>query len=49
MTKSLGMICLAIFLIVYGLLALTNIQFTGAAIMMGVLAIVAGILLLLGR
>lgn len=49
MTKSLGMIALCIWLILYGILALTNVTFAFADVIMGVLAIVAGLLLLLQR
>jgi hypothetical protein len=47
--RSLGMICLALFLILWGVLALTNIRFTGAELIEAILALLAGILILLGR
>jgi hypothetical protein len=49
MIKNIGLILLAIFLILYGMIALFNLHFAGLGIVMGVLAIVAGIFILLGR
>ena len=46
---SLWRIALAAWLLLYGLLALTNIRFEAQALMMGVLAIVAAVLLVLDR
>lgn len=47
--RSLGVIILCIFLIVYGLLAITNFDFAFSGVVMGLLAIAAGILIILGR
>ncbi len=47
--RSLGVIALCIWLILTGILAVTNISFAAAPIIMGVLAIIAGGLILLGR
>ncbi len=47
--RSFAVIALAIYLILVGALALTNLTFVAAPIILGVLAIAAGILLLLGR
>lgn len=47
MTKDIGMIALAIFLILYGLLAVFNITFAQEAVVMGILALIAGVLILL--
>ena len=47
-TKSLGSILLAIWLILVGLMAVLS-GFTIPPIVMGVLAIAAGVLILLGR
>ena len=47
--KNLGMLLLGIWLIISGLIALVGLSFQGLAIIMGVLAIAAGILILLGR
>ncbi|MBU1747388.1 MAG: hypothetical protein KKA73_06835 [Chloroflexi bacterium] len=49
LTKNLGMLLLAIWLILTGLIALTSFTFTGLPIVMGILAIAAGILILIGR
>jgi hypothetical protein len=47
-TKSIGMLLLAIFLIAYGLFALIP-ALSGFAIVLAILAIAAGIFILLGR
>ena len=47
--KNLGLLLLAIYLIVAGLVALFGLTFHGIGIVMGILALVAGILLLIGR
>jgi len=47
LTKNLGSIVLAIWLILTGLMLLTNIAIP--PVLMGVLALVAGVLLLLSR
>ena len=49
MSKSFGVILLAIWLILTGILQLTNITFVAAAIILGCLAIGAGVCLLLGK
>lgn len=50
MTKnSLGVKLLGIFLILYGLVQLLGLSFVYMNIVMGVLALIAGILLLVGR
>ena len=49
LTRKLGMILLGIWLILSGLIAILNLSFTGLSIIMGILAIAAGILLLLER
>jgi predicted membrane protein len=46
-TKNLGMLLLAIYLILVGIIALVHI--TIPTIVMGILALAAGILILLGR
>jgi hypothetical protein len=48
-TKSIGMILLGVWLILTGLIAILNLSFTGLGILMGILAIAAGIFILLGR
>jgi hypothetical protein len=47
--KNLGMILLSIWLILTGLIELLKFSFAGLPIIMGILAIAAGVLLLLGR
>ena len=48
-TKNIGMLLLSIWLILTGLIALFSLSFNGLGIIMGILAIAAGILILLGR
>jgi uncharacterized membrane protein HdeD (DUF308 family) len=48
-TKSIGMLLLSIWLILYGLIALFSLSFSGLEMIMGILAIAAGIFILLGR
>jgi hypothetical protein len=49
LTKNLGMLLLSIWLILTGLIALISFSFQGLHFLMGILAIVAGVLILLGR
>ena len=48
-TKSIGMILLGVWLILTGLIALLNFSFAGLGIIMAILAIAAGVFILLGR
>ena len=48
-TRSIGMLLLAILLILYGLIALFSLSFDGLSLIMGLLAIVAGGFILIGR
>ena len=48
-TKNIGFLLLAIWLIVSGLITLAGLTFSGLPLLMGVLAIAAGICILLGR
>ena len=48
-TQNLGMLLLAIWLILTGLIALLGLGFQGLFLIMGILAVAAGILILLGR
>ncbi len=48
-TENLGMLLLAIWLILQGLISLFALSFAGLGIIMGLLALAAGILILLGR
>jgi len=47
--KNLGMLLLAIWLIATGVLQLVSISIPGVGIILAVLAIAAGVLILLGR
>jgi hypothetical protein len=49
LTKNLGMVLLGIWLILTGIIPLVNLSFSGLHIIMAILAIVAGLLILLGR
>jgi hypothetical protein len=49
MTKSLGMLLLGIWLILTGLIPLLKLNFSGFPEIMEILAIAAGVLILLGR
>ncbi len=48
-TENLGFLLLAIWLILEGLISLFALSFTGLGIIMGILALAAGILILIGR
>jgi hypothetical protein len=48
-TKNIGMLLLAIWLILSGVFVLFGIAFTHEAMLMGVLALVAGVFILIGR
>jgi hypothetical protein len=48
-TKNIGMLLLSIWLILTGLIALFSLHFTGLGTIMGILAIAAGIFILIGR
>ena len=48
-TKNIGMLLLSIWLILTGLIALFGLSFNGLGIIMGILAIAAGIFILIGR
>lgn len=48
LTRNLGMLLLAVWLIIYGLTTL-GFSFPGLGALLGLLAIAAGILLLMGR
>ena len=48
-TRNLGLLLLAIYLILQGLTPLLHLSFSGLYVVMAILAIAAGVLLLLGR
>ena len=45
----LGHVCLGIYLLLQGLVLLLGLSFVGLPILLGVLAIIAGVLLIAGR
>lgn len=47
--KSIGMILLAIYLILVGLVGLAGLTLGGAAIILPILALAAGVLILVGK
>jgi hypothetical protein len=48
-TRSIGLLLLAIWLILQGLIPLLHFSFAGLSVVMAILAVAAGILILLGR
>jgi len=48
-TKSIGMLLLAIYLIIVGLVGIFGISLGAASILIPILALIAGILILLGK
>ena len=48
-TRNIGMLLLALWLVLTGLIPLLSLSFSGLGIVMAVLAIAAGILIALGR
>jgi hypothetical protein len=48
-TKNIGMLLLAIYLILVGIMGLSGVTLGAAAILLPILALVAGILILLGK
>lgn len=48
-TKRIGMLLLAIWLILTGLIGITDLSFNGLGLIMAILAIAAGVLILIGR
>lgn len=48
-TRNLGMLLLAIWLIISGLVPLLNLGFEGLGTVLAVLAVAAGVLILVGR
>ena len=49
LTRNLGMFLLAIWLILSGLIPLLSLSFSGLGTLMAVLAVAAGVLILVGR
>ena len=48
-TKNVGMLLLSLWLIVTGIIPLVKLSFNGLPIVMAILAIVAGVLIAIGR
>jgi hypothetical protein len=48
-TKNIGMLLLAIYLILVGLMGITGMTLGAAGILLPILALVAGIMILLGK
>jgi hypothetical protein len=48
-TKNIGMLLLAIWLILTGLMTLLNLSFSGAGAIMAILAMAAGVFIIIGR
>lgn len=48
-TRNIGMLLLAIWLILTGLIPLLNLGFSGLGTVMAILAVAAGVLILVGR
>jgi hypothetical protein len=48
-TRNLGMLLLALWLILTGLIPLLNLSFSGLGTVMSILALAAGILIVIGR
>ena len=48
-TRNIGMLLLALWLILTGLIPLLNLSFSGLGTVMAILAIAAGILIVVGR
>jgi hypothetical protein len=48
-TRNIGMLLLAVWLILTGLIPMLNFSFSGQSTVMAVLAIAAGVLILVGR
>jgi len=49
LTQNLGLLLLGIYLILSGLVSVLGLSFTGLPLLMGILALVAGILIVLRR
>ena len=45
----LGVVCLGIYLVLQGLVHAASLSFSGLGVLLGVLAILAGVLLLVGK
>ncbi len=48
-TRNLGMLLLALWLVLSGLINIVNLSFSGLGLLMGLLALLAGVAILVGR
>jgi hypothetical protein len=48
-TRNIGMLLLAIWLVLTGLIPLLGLSFSGVGLLMGILAIAAGVCIAIGR
>ena len=49
LTKNIGMLLLSLWLVLTGIIPLVSLSFSGLSTVMAVLAILAGLLILMGR
>jgi len=49
LTRNIGMLLLAVWLVMTGLIPLLNLSFSGLSTVMAILAIAAGVLIVVGR
>ena len=49
LTRNIGMLLLAVWLILTGLIPLLNFSFSGLGMLMAILAIASGVLIVIGR
>lgn len=47
--KNIGLLLLGVWLLLHGLISIINLHFSGLPVLMGVLAVVAGIMLIIRR
>lgn len=49
LTRGIGRVLLGLYLILQGLVSLVGLSFNGLPLLMGILALVTGVLILIGR
>jgi uncharacterized membrane protein HdeD (DUF308 family) len=47
--KNIGLLLLGVWLLLHGLISIINLHFSGLPVLMGALAIIAGVLLIIRR
>ncbi|MBN1379729.1 MAG: hypothetical protein JXA04_10905 [Gammaproteobacteria bacterium] len=47
--KNIGLLLVGVWLLLHGLISIINLHFSGLPVLMGVLAIIAGVLLIIRR